>query len=400
MPTESSTHAESPSMDAELNLTNSETESDVEVSKINAGSQDEGQAGPNHGTLDEGHAGSNPGDTAGSQPPLSHVVHAEPNLEHMDLETTDASTQHKPEQMDEGFTTTAYPNVQENLKLPTEDQFFVEKPHEENSRKTNAETEVQSMVSVPIHQDTSSVPPMTTQVIDLTTMQSDSPLPTSIATTSIIITTTTIPLTPQPQQSTTDPILVRRIGEVEQHMVDLAQDNLALGERLDKHGTRLYNLENLDIPHKVSQAIDEIVTNAVDWVMQAPLRAHFRDLPTLPPPAGASGVPGTSGASGSSQLPPPPPPPSTGTFGSTPQQGREAPRPQELSPSDDLMHDDFALDEQVQVSDDQDFGNDHTPAAADSRKDWWKPIPKEERPMTPEPAWTIPFSHKSDVENN
>ncbi|GKC73908.1 E-beta-farnesene synthase [Tanacetum coccineum] len=500
MPTESSAHAESPSMDAELNLTDSETESDVEASKINAGSQDEGQAGPNPGeqdegqagpnpgTLDEGQAGSNPGDTAGSQPPPSHVVHAGPNLEHMDLETTDASTQHKPEQMDEGFTTTAYPNVQENLKLPTEDQvileepasstgtlsslqnldkdlsftdqFFVEKPHEENSGKTNAETEVQSMVSVPIHQDTSSVPPMTTPVIDLTTMQSDSPLPTSTATTSIITTTTTIPPTPQPQQSTTDPILVRRIGELEQHMADLLQDNLALGERLDKHGTRLYNLENLDIPHKVSQAVDEIVTDAVDWAMQAPLRARFRDLPTVdmkeilqqrmfeddsykannvhkdlyealqksleldysnqrladqeearkkrrkrrdaprsppgsppsqppppPPPAGASGAPGTSGASGSSQLPPPPPPPSTGTSGSTPQQGREALSSskttasaqqsmawttsdtryestgiawvQELSPSDDLMHDDSAPDEQ-----------------------------------------TIPSSHKSDLENN
>ncbi|GJR71200.1 hypothetical protein Tco_0083565 [Tanacetum coccineum] len=64
-------------------------------------------------------------------------------------------------------------------------------------------------------------------------------------------------------------------------MADLLQDNLALGERLDKHGTRLYNLENLDIPHKVSQAVDEIVTDAVDWAMQAPLRARFRDLPTV-----------------------------------------------------------------------------------------------------------------------
>ncbi|GJS98514.1 hypothetical protein Tco_0819684 [Tanacetum coccineum] len=96
--------------------------------------------------------------------------------------------------------------------------------------------------------------------------------------------------------------------------------------------------------------------------------------PPPPPPAGASGAPGTSGASGSSQLPPPPPPPSTGTSGSTPQQGREVPSSskttasaqqsmawttsdtryestgiagaQELSPSDDLMHDDSAPDEQ------------------------------------------------------
>ncbi|GKD08535.1 hypothetical protein Tco_1188220, partial [Tanacetum coccineum] len=139
----------------------------------------------------------------------------------MDLEATDASSQQKLEQINEKFTTTAYPNVQENLKLPTEDQmilegpasstgtlsslqyldkylsftdqFFMEKPHEQESRKTNAETEVQSMVSVLIHQDTSSVPPVTTLIIDLTTMKSDSPLPTSTITTSIITTTTSLP---------------------------------------------------------------------------------------------------------------------------------------------------------------------------------------------------------------
>ncbi|GKB38055.1 hypothetical protein Tco_0882997 [Tanacetum coccineum] len=144
----------------------------------------------------------------------------------MDLEATDASTQQKPKQMDEEFTTTAYLNVQENLKLPTEDQvileeptssfrtlsslqnlekdlsftdqFFVEKPQEEEPGKTNAEAEVQSMVSVLIHQDTSSAPPMTTSVIDLTKSQSDSPLPTSTLTISTITTTTTTLPPPPP----------------------------------------------------------------------------------------------------------------------------------------------------------------------------------------------------------
>ncbi|GKF31381.1 hypothetical protein Tco_0101179 [Tanacetum coccineum] len=89
--------------------------------------------------------------------------------------------------------------------------------------------------------------------------------------------------------------------------------------------------------------------------------------------------------------PPPPPPPAGASC---------APRAQELSPSDDLMHDDSAPDEQVHVSDDQDSGNDHIPAAANSRKDWWKPLPEEERQATPEPAWTILPSNVSDVENN
>ncbi|GJZ54564.1 hypothetical protein Tco_0609449 [Tanacetum coccineum] len=203
----------------------------------------------------------------------------------MDFEVTNASTQQNPEKMDEEFTITAYPNVQENLKLPTEDQvrleepassagtlsslqnldkelsfadhFLVEKSQEYEPEKTNTESEVQSMVTVPIHQDTSSVPLMTTPVIDLTVSQ-----PVSI--------TVQAPL---PTSTTT------RIGELEQHMADLVQDNLALEERLDKHRSRLYKLENLDITHQVSKSVDEIVTDVVDWAIQAPLRDHFRDLP-------------------------------------------------------------------------------------------------------------------------
>ncbi|GJX19876.1 hypothetical protein Tco_0222553 [Tanacetum coccineum] len=284
------------------------------------------------------------------------------------------------------------------------------------------------MVSVPIHQDTSSVPLMTTPVIDLTAMQSDSPLPTSIATTSIITTTTTLR---PPPQSTTDPILVRHIG---------------LGVQID---TR-------NIPYQVSKAVDEIVADVVDWAMQAPLRACFRDLPTVDMKEilqqwmlednsyKAHEVHNdlyealqksleldysnqrlaeqeearkkrrkrrTSGASRSSQLPPPPPPPpSTGT---AQQQGSTAPSSsktaasasqsmawttsdtrfestdfsaaQALSPTDSLMQDDSIPDEQVHLSDDEDSRNDHLPKA-DSQKDWWKPLPEEERPATPEPT--------------
>nr|GEW48768.1 hypothetical protein [Tanacetum cinerariifolium] len=88
MPAEASGPAESPSLDAKLALTDSETESDDEAPKINTGDQNEGQAGPNSGiqdegqdgpnpgVQDEGQAGSNPGDAAGYQPQSSHVVHA------------------------------------------------------------------------------------------------------------------------------------------------------------------------------------------------------------------------------------------------------------------------------------------------------------------------------------
>ncbi|GJY11124.1 hypothetical protein Tco_0379309 [Tanacetum coccineum] len=62
-------------------------------------------------------------------------------------------------------------------------------------------------------------------------------------------------------------------------VADLVQANLALEERMDKHGFGLYKSENLDIPHQVSKAVDEIVTDAIDWAIQAPLQDRFSDLP-------------------------------------------------------------------------------------------------------------------------
>ncbi|GKA39097.1 hypothetical protein Tco_0731648 [Tanacetum coccineum] len=114
-------------------------------------------------------------------------------------------------------------------------------------------------------------------------------------------------------------------------MADLIQNNLALEERLEKQGTRLYNLENLNIPHKVSQVVDEIVIDAksldLDYSNQhladqeearkkkrtkraaprTPSGSPPSPPPPPPPPAGTSSAPGISGTSGSSQLPPPPP---------------------------------------------------------------------------------------------
>nr|GEW89785.1 putative reverse transcriptase domain-containing protein [Tanacetum cinerariifolium] len=175
-----------------------------------------------------------------------------------------------------------YPNVQENLKLtvkeqvileePTSstgtlsslkhlakdfsfgDQFFNDKPSEAKNEKTTSETKAKSMVSVTIHQDTSAIPPMTSPMIDLIS-RPDSPndhrpLPaTATATVAATTTTiTTIPLPPQPQQGTTDSILIKCI-------------------------------ENLNIPQHVSKVVDEIVIDAVDWAIQAPLQNRFKDLP-------------------------------------------------------------------------------------------------------------------------
>ncbi|GJU85686.1 hypothetical protein Tco_1293232 [Tanacetum coccineum] len=243
-PTEPSGHDESSSLYAELGLTESDTESDKEVPPVvKSGALDEGQALENLKlTVDDPVIPEEPASSTGTLSSLQHLA------------------------KDFSFG----------------DQFFNDKPPEANNEKATADTEAESMVSVTIHQDTSVIPPMTSPVIDLVSVPDSPtvhrPLPTTTAATATTTTTimTTIPLPPQPQQVSSDSILLNRLGELEQHIADLVDANQALEERLDKHGSRLYRLENQDIPNQVRRAVDEIVTDAVDWAMHAPL-GRFRD---------------------------------------------------------------------------------------------------------------------------
>ncbi|GKA31460.1 E-beta-farnesene synthase, partial [Tanacetum coccineum] len=286
--TEPSGLVESSSLYAKLGLTDSGTDSDEEVSPdMNAQGQEEGQGG------------TNPGDAGVSQTPSSHVVYAGPNLDHMDLGIAEASSQPNTEQMDDEFTSTAYPKIQENLKLPTEgdvrleepassagtlssmknldkefsftDQFLVEKSQEDEPEKTNTEAEVQSMVTVPIHQDTSSVPLMTTPVIDITDPQSDSTtipasMPTTTATVTKTTTTTVPPLPPQPQQGT-------------EGNNDLHQFETLPVSRLIREQTVEF-IDSQEIDRKIEESVKEVVPASVQHAMRAPLHTRFKDIPT------------------------------------------------------------------------------------------------------------------------
>ncbi|GKA83316.1 retrovirus-related pol polyprotein from transposon TNT 1-94 [Tanacetum coccineum] len=318
MPTEASGHAESPSLDVELALADSEMESDNEVPKINTGDQDESKAGPKPGDQDEDQARSNPGDAAESQPQSSHVVPAGPNLEHMDLEATDASTQQKPKQIDEEFSA--------SLSFLRGEAYWGRKEE---------------------------------------------------------------PGKPMPKQS----------NNLNNH------DNNNHSSTTTISTTTKHRISNFSEAH--SQAVDEIVTDAVDQAMQSSTSTRSKDLPTVDMKEilqqrmfednsykahdihndlCVSGAPSTSEASGSSQLPPPLPLPSTGTSGSTQQQGSNA-----LSSSKIAA---LASQSMEWTTSDTRY------ESAESRKDWWKPLPEEERPATPGPAWIIPSSNVSDVKNN
>ncbi|GKB91063.1 hypothetical protein Tco_0963335, partial [Tanacetum coccineum] len=196
--TEPTGHDESSSLYVELGLTDSEKDSDEEVSGIDTGVQDEGQAGPNPSEQDKGQAGPNPDDVAASQPLSSHVVLAGPDLEHMNLEASDMPLQQNPKQMDEEFTTTAYPNVQKNLKLLTLGEVRLEEP------ASSAGT----------------------------------------------------------------------LSSLQNLDKELSFTNQLLSEKSQEDEPEKTNIEA-----EVSKAVDEIITDVVDWDIQASLRGRFRDLP-------------------------------------------------------------------------------------------------------------------------
>nr|GEW28380.1 putative mitochondrial protein [Tanacetum cinerariifolium] len=251
----------------------------------------------------------------------------------------------------------------------------------EEPGKTNVEAEVQSMITVPIYQNISSVPPITTLVIDLTTSQSGSPLITSTATTSAVMTTTTIsPPPPQPQQSTADPTLVKRIDELEQHMANLLQYNLSLEERIWK---KLARRKERDVTYQELLLGLHRHSHHLHLLQQAHLLLQQQGSEALSSSKSAASAPQSM----------------AWTTSDTRYESAGISGTQELSPTDSLIQDDSIPDKQVHLSDDEDSENDHLPKA-DSRKDWWKPLPEEERLATPKLAWTIPSSTVSDVENN
>ncbi|GKB52857.1 hypothetical protein Tco_0903610 [Tanacetum coccineum] len=110
------------------------------------------------------------------------------------------------------------------------DQFINDKSTEDEPGKFNIEAEVVSMVIVLIYQVSSSVPPLSIPVIDLSPpkpVSSTTQAPIFTATTAT--TTTTLPLPPPPQQqSATDSELDARVTSLEKKFSDFEQKSNTL----------------------------------------------------------------------------------------------------------------------------------------------------------------------------
>ncbi|GJV32939.1 hypothetical protein Tco_1393339 [Tanacetum coccineum] len=303
-----------------------DTESDEEMpSVVRSGAQDEGQAGP-------------------------------------DL-ITDPSSQPQPEHMDEGFTAAAYPDVQENLKLTVDEQTM----------KTNSDTEAESMVSVTIQQDTSVFPPMTSPVIG-PVPRPDSPnvhwpLPT---------TTTTTAQQPNLRTTKSTP---NKINESVKEVVISSVKHAIRAPHVHASRSPYSDIKEIQLPTHVDKAQEETKKKSKQDSPKTPPGSPPSPPPPPLPPSGASGASGTTGASDSAQAPPLPPPSSSthqgdqSTSTTAPSSSKTALqlnysawtmtdtriKPSITTIPDDLyMDDETTADEQAYSSGDE-VGRDHIP---------------------------------------
>ncbi|GJX29791.1 hypothetical protein Tco_0237870 [Tanacetum coccineum] len=334
---------ESSSLYAELGLTDSETDSDEEVPGIVARVQDEGQAGPNPGEHDEGQARPNLGDAENLKLPTKGEVRLE--------ESTSSAR-----------TLSSLQNLDKELSFV--DQFLVEKLQEDEPEKTNTESEVQSMVTVPIHQDTSSVPLMTTPVIDLQESLKDFP------------------------EADMKEILHHRMWESNSYQA--YEDHKMLRRKKKKETCFTENTTWVSSSSATSSSLtSKFIWNSRSfwsfWIVSIassplPLSTYQSDQST------STAAPSSSKITASAEY----------TAWMT---TNTRLKPSVLSILEELyMDDDTNLDEHVQSFGDEDIGHDHIPTV-NLRQNWWKPL-TEDRPATPEPAWSIPSSDLPVPVNN
>ncbi|GJS14430.1 hypothetical protein Tco_0408902 [Tanacetum coccineum] len=150
--------------------------------------------------LDEGQAGSDPGKTPESRPPPKHVLMEEvqarsnPRKSHVLTTEEHVHIENPPSSFE---TLSSMKNLDDAFTFGI--QFLNDKSPKEEPGKANMETKVESMVIVPIHQASSSVPLLSTPIIDLTSPKPVSPpAQEPIFTATTTTTTTTLPLPPPP----------------------------------------------------------------------------------------------------------------------------------------------------------------------------------------------------------
>ncbi|GJR87295.1 hypothetical protein Tco_0211306 [Tanacetum coccineum] len=157
------------------------------------------------------------------------------------------------------------------------DQFLNDKPSEADNEKTTADTEAESMVSVTIQQDISVFPPMTSPVID-PVPRPDSPnvhwpLPTTTNLQLQLHNNILFHLPPQTTNKVCRSHLIKRIGEIEEFIAELVEENQARNTSRHAGEQGSFRWKTMDLPQNDQRADS-------GHAMRTPLRARFKDLPT------------------------------------------------------------------------------------------------------------------------
>ncbi|GJY91672.1 hypothetical protein Tco_0507454 [Tanacetum coccineum] len=267
------------------------------------------------------------------------------------------------------------------------------------------------MVTIPIHQASSSITPLSTPIIDLTPPKPASPpAQEPIFTT----TTTTLPLPPPPpQQSTTVPELATRVSSLKKICANFKKKNKLQDKTTQALSSRVYTLENHDLYSKIDKYVNEMKEILHDRMFESGSYRSHPEHTTLYEALEASmdrenreefneEMAKSRKRRRDDQDPPPPPlkvsdqskkkrhDSDASAFKQPPVQKSSAWKTSDTrkAPSND-----------VHLSNSEDTGASHLPKIK-TRPDWLKPLPKEEAPKTPEPDWVIPPNDLPETENN
>nr|GEW42225.1 hypothetical protein [Tanacetum cinerariifolium] len=308
--------------------------------------------------LNEGQPRSNPGKTLESRPL--------PNDDKMDEDQASldpgkshvALTGSNPEPMHDDFVATVYPKFSTQVILEDplsssetlssmkilddtyifRDQFFIDKSTKDELGKQNVDAEVVSMVTVLIHQASTSIPLLSTPIINLSPPKSvASPLLEPFIVETTETTTTTLPLSPTPQQqSITD-------SKLDAHVIHLKRNSLILRRKSRLFITRLRILD----PGFLLWSFRIYLTKSIKLLMKL--------------------------SKSSSK--------------------------QQSAPHSEQPIEDVPVPDNVNISDLEDTDAARL-SKIKTRPNWLNHVSEEDIPEIPEPGWIIPLTDFADAENN
>ncbi|GJW60193.1 hypothetical protein Tco_0109528 [Tanacetum coccineum] len=207
----------------------------------------------------------------------------------------------KPDPILEDFIAHVYPNVHESLKFPADehvvledllssfgnlssmknlddaynigDQFIDDKSTKDEPGKLNVESAIVYMVTVPVYQADTSVPPLSTPIIEISSPRSSSPLVHApIITATTVTTSTTLALPPPPPtQSSSDTELAARVSALEKRNAELEQAFTNQNKTTNNLTSRIFTLEHHDLEYMIENFVRETVKENVQIALRAPL---------------------------------------------------------------------------------------------------------------------------------